>query len=137
MALSDVDPKFIFWLWDGTTLKNLDELLESLEYMSRETFYYHVNNSKNDFVNWIRDVIKDEKLAKDLSKVKTKKETINILKSRLIWLKVKAGILSEDALKELKKSEKRKHKQANKKREDNKENEVKNTNNNSKLSEYQ
>ncbi len=98
MALSDVEPRFVFWLCDGTTLKNLDELLESLNYMSRETFHYHVNKKKNDFAKWINDIIKDEKLANNLYKVKTKKETIDILKARVVWLKVKAGLLDKSEL---------------------------------------
>ncbi|RKX83359.1 MAG: hypothetical protein DRP57_08055 [Spirochaetes bacterium] len=89
-ALSDVNPNFVFWLCDGTTLKNLSELLEALKVMSRETFIYHVNSEKNDFAKWIEDVIKDEKLARDLRKVKTKRDTIKILKERIKWLKKKA-----------------------------------------------
>jgi len=89
-ALSDVNPNFVFWLCDGTTLKNLSELLEALKVMSRETFIYHVNSEKNDFAKWIEDIIKDEKLARDLRKVKTKRDTIKILKERIKWLKKKA-----------------------------------------------
>ena len=36
--------------------------------MSDETFYYHSNQEKRDFSNWVQDVIKDEKLARDLAK---------------------------------------------------------------------
>jgi hypothetical protein len=36
--------------------------------MTYETFTYHSNEEKKDFGNWVRDVIGDQKLARDLDR---------------------------------------------------------------------
>ena len=55
-----------FWLCDGRVLKSLKELREALRYMDNGIFTYHVNENKNDFYNWIKDVIGNEKLAEEI-----------------------------------------------------------------------
>ncbi|MGB9748456.1 MAG: DUF5752 family protein [Candidatus Woesearchaeota archaeon] len=91
-ALKDVKPEFVFWLCDGSTIKNLDELLEHLKMMNEETFKYHVNQEKNDFAKWVYDIIKDEKLANDLKKSQNKAEFVKIISNRIKWLKKKAEL---------------------------------------------
>ena len=66
--LEDTQPEFYFKLIDGSELKNLLELADALEKMSDDVFYYHANEAKNDFSNWIRDVFKQEELANETSK---------------------------------------------------------------------
>ena len=39
-----------FYVHNGMTLRNLDELAVSLELMDGKIFEYHVNNDKNDFI---------------------------------------------------------------------------------------
>ena len=51
--------------------------------MRDEQFKYHVNKEKNDFWNWVRNIIEDKKLARDIEKVKTKKTMIKKIKSRI------------------------------------------------------
>jgi len=91
-ALKDVKPEFVFWLCDGSTIKNLEELLEHLKMMNEETFRYHVNQEKNDFAKWIYDIIKDEKLSNDLKKTQSKNEFVKIVNERIKWLKKKAEL---------------------------------------------
>ncbi len=55
-----------FYCCNGQVYFNLKDLLEGLRNMSDETFAYHCNKSKNDFRNWIRDVLKDKKIARDI-----------------------------------------------------------------------
>ena len=64
--MQDVPEEKKFWVVDGTTIKNLEELSQSLRAMNEETFNYHVNENKNDFYNWIKDVIQDEELAESI-----------------------------------------------------------------------
>jgi hypothetical protein len=64
--LSMVPEKLVFWCHDGRVLKNMKELGEALTTMADETFAYHSNSEKKDFSNWVRDVIGDKRLAKDL-----------------------------------------------------------------------
>lgn len=71
--LGNVPEDKVFWVNDGRTLRNLQELSLALANMNEETFRYHVNKEKNDFRNWVKDVIKDEKLANDIAKIKSKK----------------------------------------------------------------
>ncbi|HLG24677.1 MAG TPA: DUF5752 family protein [Candidatus Nanoarchaeia archaeon] len=59
----NIQPEQYFRLQNGRVLKNLYELINSLESMDESCFSHHVNPEKNDFSNWIRHVFKDEKLA--------------------------------------------------------------------------
>ena len=63
-----------FVLKDGRVLKDLVELAHSLDHMSDDVFNHHVNNSKNDFRNWIRDVFGQKELAAELEKAKTRSD---------------------------------------------------------------
>ncbi len=64
--LADVPEDKRFWCCDGRVLLNLMELEVALREMSDEAFRYHSNEEKADFSNWVRDVIGDEKLSRDL-----------------------------------------------------------------------
>ena len=66
------DKRFV--LKDGRVLKDLVELSHALEHMSDDVFNHHVNNSKNDFRNWVRDVFSQKELAAELEKAKTRSE---------------------------------------------------------------
>jgi len=89
IVLSDVNPEHNFWVHDGRILKNIRELLYALKNMKKDVFNYHVNKEKNDFANWINDIIKDTKLAKDMSKTKGKKEIIKKISKRIKWIEKK------------------------------------------------
>ncbi len=88
--LSDVPEDKRFWVHDGPVLKDLDELGEALRDMNEETFRYHLNEAKNDFSNWVRDVIGDEKLAGDLWVSTTKSQAVQAVADRLAYLKRRA-----------------------------------------------
>lgn len=68
---------------DGTSASSLDELRDKIETISYDTFYHHVDHSKNDFASWIRYVLKDERLADELEKVESIVETVEILNDYL------------------------------------------------------
>ena len=72
-------------------IKNLEELANVLPEISDDTFQHHVNNEKNDFSNWIRDVVGDQQLANDLLSSKSKYSALNKIRNRLNSLKNKAG----------------------------------------------
>ena len=59
--------------------------------MKKETFAHHVNAEKNDFSAWVRDILGDQKLAQDLSKVKSKKGMALKVKQRAQNLKKAAA----------------------------------------------
>lgn len=87
--LSDVSPEKRFWCHDGRYLKNLSELEAALEQMTEETFHHHLNEAKNDFSNWARDVIGDDKLARDLRKSANKAQAARSVAERIVSLRKK------------------------------------------------
>lgn len=87
--LGDVPQEKQFWCHDGRYLKNLRELGDVLEQMTDETFRYHVNVSKNDFGNWVRDVIGDDKLSRDLQKSIGRAQATKSVADRITFLKKK------------------------------------------------
>lgn len=58
----------------GNKFSNLIELASAIKDMNNEHFEHHVNESKNDFANWIKDCLGEKKLATELSKNKTKQD---------------------------------------------------------------
>ena len=66
--LVKVPAEYVFWCNDGSIFADINELAEGLVAMSDETFAYHSNQEKQDFSNWVRDVVGDEQLANDLAK---------------------------------------------------------------------
>ncbi|MDK2849704.1 MAG: hypothetical protein PWP03_289 [Candidatus Woesearchaeota archaeon] len=59
----EIKPEHFFLVKDGIVLKSLLELVDALEFMDDETFRYHVNDLRNDFYNWIKDVFNEDELA--------------------------------------------------------------------------
>lgn len=68
----NVNEGHVFYVCDGSKLKNLMELAIALRHMPDETFSYHVNEQKHDFANWIRDCMDEGELAQQLAKYTTK-----------------------------------------------------------------
>ena len=89
--LCDAASEKCFWVNNGPILKNLDEFANSLPQMNDECFQHHVNKDKNDFSNWINEVVGDKKLANDILSSKTKNSMAKKVNNRLNSLKKKAG----------------------------------------------
>jgi hypothetical protein len=87
--LGDVGDDKRFWCQDGKVIKNLKELEEALTNMSDETFHYHSGEERNDFSNWIGDVLGDEKLARDLSKARSRIQASKAIAQRISFLQNK------------------------------------------------
>jgi hypothetical protein len=81
--LAIVPEEYVFRCHDGRVLKNMQELEEALATMADETFAYHSNSEKKDFSNWVRDIIGDEKLAKDLENALDRNQAARIVASRV------------------------------------------------------
>jgi len=64
-------PDKYFWLSNGKPIKDLNELSEVLKTIPKEVFENHVTKDKNDFSNWIKDVLKSDSLAKEIKDAKT------------------------------------------------------------------
>lgn len=64
-----------FFLNDGRSLKDMFELANCLETINEEIFFHHVNDFKNDFSNWIKDVFGNKGLADEIFLIKDPKQT--------------------------------------------------------------
>ena len=89
--LANVPEEHVFKCCDGRTLRNMQELRDCLHSMTDETFVYHVNNQKNDFSNWVKEIIGDEKLAAYLKKLPTKTQAEIMVLARVAFLSNLAG----------------------------------------------
>lgn len=89
--LSSVRPEKSFWVNNGPIVNNLRTLPKTVEEMSEEQFKFHVNKEKNDFSNWIDEIIGYKELANELRKAKSKKTFLAKLKSKIDSLKKIAG----------------------------------------------
>ncbi|MDM8000791.1 MAG: hypothetical protein QUS33_12595 [Dehalococcoidia bacterium] len=87
--LADVPEEYVFWCCDGRILKNLRELCDALSAMSEDTFAYHVNAAKNDFYNWVKDIIKDDVLAGNLLKAANARDAFRVVTERITSLSSK------------------------------------------------
>jgi len=70
----EVAPERYFVLCDGRQVKNYKELADILQTINDDMFSYHVNDTKNDFANWINDVFKEEDLAKKIHAIHNRME---------------------------------------------------------------
>jgi hypothetical protein len=84
--MAKVPEEYIFWCYGGTTFRDMKELADGLSGMSDDVFAYHVNSEKNDFCNWVRDVIEDDELAMELSAAITRLQAVECVTSRLALL---------------------------------------------------
>ena len=66
--MADVPKEYAFRCHDGLILQSMKQLGSALNSMTDETYVFHANTKKNDFSNWVRDIIKDGMLANDLQK---------------------------------------------------------------------
>jgi len=82
--LGEAPEEYHFVLGDGKKLKNVFELVDSLAGMEEDIFKEHVNEMKNDFSNWIRDVFDEDKLADEISRIEDRFETERKLMRHLI-----------------------------------------------------
>ena len=89
--LGNVPDEYVFRCCDGRILTNMLELGDALGSMSDEIFAFHVNQGKNDFTNWVRDIIRDDGLAGDLLKATSRKQAANRVAERLAILKKALG----------------------------------------------
>ena len=87
--LGDVNQQQCFWVNNGHVLKNLEELASELQTMGDDTFKHHVSKERNDFTNWVNDVVNDKKLAKDLLSSKNRESALKKVRSRVNALKKK------------------------------------------------
>lgn len=83
-VLGEAPQEHHFVVADGRKLKNIIELADALETMSEEIFRHHVNDFKNDFSKWVKDVFYEHSLAEDIARAKNRLETQIVILRRLV-----------------------------------------------------
>ncbi len=83
-TLIKAKPENYFILVTGVPLKSLKELTNVLENMNQWVFDHHVNNSRNDFADWIKNVLKEDDLSKDIHRSKDIKEMEYVILKHLV-----------------------------------------------------
>ncbi len=74
-VLKKVRPEFSFIIVNGKAVRDLPALALELENLDDSMFHHHVNETKNDFANWVREVIGEIELADALMGISSKKDT--------------------------------------------------------------
>mgnify|MGYP000868986230 CR=1 FL=1 len=80
--MSEVPEGNAFWCSDGQVVKDMVGLRDALAMMSDQTFRFHANEIKKDFSNWIKDVVGDEELARELRSTRSREKALKIVESR-------------------------------------------------------
>lgn len=80
---TDVRPEHVFHVANGSTLRNIADLHQALLTMDDASLRHHVNESKNDFAAWVKDVHRDEKLSTLLAKARTRSELAACIMQRI------------------------------------------------------
>ena len=65
-------------------MKKQNSIKRDVKSMNEDTFRHHVNKEKNDFSNWVKEVIKEEDLAKELFDIKSKTASAERIKKYII-----------------------------------------------------
>jgi hypothetical protein len=81
-----------FYAADGKCIASLRGLADALENMHDDTYRHHANDARNDFANWVHDVLQDAELASQLKEAKDRKTAqVVVLKRMLELMKGVAG----------------------------------------------
>ncbi len=66
-----VDQEKAFYLSNGKVLNSLRALYDEIHHMPDVVFFHHVTPERNDFANWVKEVIGDKTLATKVAKAGT------------------------------------------------------------------
>ncbi len=88
LAAINAENELCFWINNGPILRNLKDLKNALKKINEETFKYHVNKEKNDFADWVKNVLNDKTLANKLVKIKTVKTMTKAIEEELKKYKI-------------------------------------------------
>ena len=84
-----VEPEKSFYFHDGKVARSLKEMVDILGNADDDVFYYHVNDERNDFYNWIKDVFNESDLAEKILPAKNPKDFQIIILKEMVSKKKK------------------------------------------------
>jgi hypothetical protein len=91
-----------FVMQDGRKIESLFQLIDELETMGEDAFRHHVNDMRNDFASWVRDVFASPSLAEEMQSVRDRIETQRAIMKHL--LREVAHVASKEHREEVKQS---------------------------------
>ena len=106
--LEDVPERYAFYMKSGEVLLNIKDLAKLFDKMDDEIFDHHVSSERNDFHNWIKEIVLDIELAEQILAAKTAAEARKIIDARIAFIKKQICPVKKKAAK--KKSTKKKAK---------------------------
>ena len=64
-----------FWFcthsgWAGQIAHNLDEFAKDIKSVSAESLEFHLRDNKNDFEAWLKEIMQEKRLSKQIAKIK-------------------------------------------------------------------
>jgi len=84
MKPKSATPENYFILVTGVPIKNMKELANALENMNGWVFSHHVNDSRNDFANWTKIIMKEYELAEEMEEMMDPKEMEMLILKHLV-----------------------------------------------------
>ena len=84
--LEDVENGKEFLVKDGRVVRNLKELAQVIKEIPLEIFLHHVNEEKNDFADWIKQVIGDFVLANRIKRFRSRSSISRLIERRVLEL---------------------------------------------------
>lgn len=84
--LNEVPQGKEFYCKDGKVFKRMEDLANALKKIDDPTFSTHVSGEKNDFANWVEDVVGDVVLASKLKRAQKQDTMCRITNSRVAEL---------------------------------------------------
>jgi hypothetical protein len=84
--LERVPEQYVFYCCDGSIFRDMQELAAGLAAMTDQAFTYHSNVEKQDFSNWVRDIIDDIELANALAIARSRQEAADCVAARIVLL---------------------------------------------------
>lgn len=76
----DVEPELRLWLSDGRVIRTIEDLYKAVKNMKEKIFNEHVDKNRNEFAEWVSEILGQEKLAGELANAPNRKDTADILK---------------------------------------------------------
>ncbi len=72
-------PEQYFFVKNGDVIRSITELPDVLQNMDDFTFFYHVNNSRNDFAEWVDTIYHNKELAEMIRGISSRQELIKAM----------------------------------------------------------
>jgi len=85
--LNQVSAENGFQCSDGRVIRSLRELEDALAEMTASTFARHVSSGKNEFADWVRDVLGDTQLAQEIHEQRNRAHSAKSIARRIFFLR--------------------------------------------------